>query len=203
MLTDDFLSYLGDIPAGSMQYGHTTEFCSIWDDYADLPENDLFTAVIYSEFNDGNYPWEYDTGVGSKIRDTTIDTSYTSRQWTWQYCREFGWYQVASKFHQERSKFVDETYFNNQCHDIYGLDMSIYPNVELTESTYGYGNKINSTNIFFANGSEDPWKWVTQLEDRPEINQPSRVSDCTGCGHCCELHTPKESDPSELKATRQ
>lgn len=81
--------------------------------------------------------------------------------------------------------------------------MSIYPNVEFTEKTYGYGNKINSTNIFFANGSEDPWKWVTQLEDRPEINQPSRVSDCTGCGHCCELHTPKTSDPSELKATRQ
>ena len=92
MPTDDFLAFMGDIPAGFVQYGHATQFCAVWDDYADLPEQDLFTAVIYSSFNEGEYPWDYSTAPGSKITDTTIDTTYSGRQWTWQYCREFGWF---------------------------------------------------------------------------------------------------------------
>jgi hypothetical protein len=203
MLTDDFLAYMGDIPAGYVQYGHATEFCNIWDGYVDLNEQDLFTAVIYYEYNEGNYPWDYSTAKGSKIQSTTIDTTYSSRQWTWQYCTEFGWFQVASRLHQERSEFVDEQYFANQCNEIFGLDMSVYPDIAATEAAFGGGNKIDATNTFFANGKEDPWKWVTQLEDRPEINQPSVVSQCTGCGHCCELYTPEASDPQELKDTRQ
>ena len=82
------------------------------------------------------------------------------------------------------------------------MTASQYPEISYTESQYGGGNKINATNIFFANGKEDPWKWVTQLENRPSINQRSVVSECTGCGHCAELYTPKVSDPTELKQTR-
>lgn len=168
-----------------------------------MTEHNLFVAVIYAEFNAGNYPWDYDTGANSKIRNTTIDTTYSSRQWTWQYCREFGWFQVASKLHQMRSKFVDEKYFSNQCAGIFNLDMTVYPDVSYTMQQYGGGDSINATNIFFTNGHEDPWKWVTQLEPRPEINQQSVVSECDGCGHCGELYTPKASDPQNLKNTRQ
>lgn len=81
--------------------------------------------------------------------------------------------------------------------------MTKYPDVTYTASQYGNGNQIDATNIFFANGLEDPWKWVTQLEPRPSINQKSEVSECVGCGHCCELYTPTASDPTELKNTRQ
>lgn len=81
--------------------------------------------------------------------------------------------------------------------------MTVYPDISLTETQYGGGNKIDSTNTFFANGREDPWKWVTQLENRPDINQLSVVSECQGCGHCCELYTPVSTDPTALKNTRQ
>lgn len=66
---------------------------------------------------------------------------------------------------------VDEEYFENQCNEIFGLDMTQYPDVAYTEAQYGGGNNIDAHNIFFANGLEDPWKWVTQLEPRPDINQ--------------------------------
>ena len=80
--------------------------------------------------------------------------------------------------------------------------MSQFPAISRTVDNYG-GNRIAATNIFFTNGAEDPWKWVTQLQDRPEINQRSRVSQCVGCAHCADLYTPKENDPESLKETRQ
>lgn len=83
------------------------------------------------------------------------------------------------------------------------LDMSQYPNIQKTLEAYGNGNQLDGTNIFFTNGSEDPWKWVTQLQDRPQINQRSHVSECVGCAHCADLYTPQESDPANLKQTRQ
>jgi len=45
--------------------------------------------------------------------------------------------------------------------------MSVYPDIQKTLDEYGNGNRIDATNIFFTNGKEDPWKWVTQLENRP------------------------------------
>lgn len=92
MQTDDFLAFMADLPAGYVQYGHTPQFCATWDSYQYMPEEDLFVAAIYNEYNVGNYPWDYSTAPGSKIQDTTIDFNYSGRQWTWQYCREFGWY---------------------------------------------------------------------------------------------------------------
>jgi len=62
---------------------------------------------------------------------------------------------------------------------------------------------IASTNIFFANGVEDPWKWATRMDSNESLNQVARVSDCDNCGHCVELYTPSEDDAPELKETRK
>jgi len=113
MSTSDFLAYVGDFPAGYVQYGHTPEFCATWDNYQYMPEEELFTAAVYYEYNQGNYPWDYETGPGSKIQSTTIDFDYSGRQWTWQYCREFGWFQTASRLHRVRSYMVDLQYFED------------------------------------------------------------------------------------------
>ena len=106
--------------------------------------------------------------------------------------------------HKMRPFQVDVAYWRDMCQTVFpGLDYSQYPTITYTEDMYGGGNKMQGTNIFFTNGSEDPWQWVTQLQDRPEINQRSRVSECQACAHCADLYTPKESDPQNLKDTRQ
>ena len=69
-----------------------------------------------------------------------------------------------------RSSRLDLTYNQNYCNNIFdGLDMTIFPKYKETEIDQG-ADDIAATNIFFANGSEDPWQWATQRENRPEIN---------------------------------
>lgn len=57
------------------------------------------------------------------------------------------------------------------------------------------------TNTYFTNGVEDPWQWVT-IRDVNNKTQRARTSDCADCGHCVEMYTPTESDPIEVKETR-
>lgn len=170
-----------------------------------LPIAEAFTLLIDGEMAAGNIPYYYDTNPNSKVMDETIDVDSSERSWTWQYCTEFGYFQTVSKMHRMRPFQVDLQYWRDGCQYIFpALDYNeTYPMITYTEDQYGGGNKMDGTNIFFTNGSEDPWKWVTQLQDRPELNQRSRVSECIGCAHCADLYTPQESDPQNLKDTRQ
>lgn len=102
-----------------------------------------------------------------------------------------------------RSPIVDEEYFSQYCSDMFGgLDMTNFPKARQTTIDQG-GFDTAGTNIFFANGGEDPWQWATQRENRPWLNQISMISDCNDCGHCAELYTPKADDPEELQNTRR
>ena len=83
-----------------------------------------------------------------------------------------------------------------------GLDMTARPKAKSTTIDQG-GVDIGQTNIFFANGTEDPWKWATRRTSNHALNQVARTSECDNCGHCVELYTPSDSDPEELKQTRQ
>lgn len=137
------------------------------------------------------------------VQSTVIDPNSSGRPWGWQYCTEYGWFQTMSTEKPMRSPVIDAAYFSQYCSDMFdGMDMSDKPRVNETTIDQG-GFNTAGTNIFFANGGEDPWQWATQRENRPELNQVSMISDCNDCGHCTELYTPKESDPVELKATRK
>ena len=56
-----------------------------------------------------------------------------------------------------RSPIVDVNYFKGYCADMFdGLDMTNYPKANQTTIDQG-GFNTAGTNIFFANGGEDPW----------------------------------------------
>jgi len=56
-----------------------------------------------------------------------------------------------------RSAVINIEYWDNQCEQIFeGLDMTNKPAAKA--STYSLGGyNTQGTNIFFTNGSEDPW----------------------------------------------
>lgn len=190
--TDDWLSYLADIPAGAVQYGSRTLLCSILEPVQNAPAEVITDTLVQYGSETGSNPADYDR---TTIASTKIDVYSSGRPWTFQYCTEYGWFQTMSEETPMRSPMIDEAYFSQFCSDAFsGLDMSVYPRAFETTVDQG-GFDTAGTNIFFGNGGEDPWQWATQRENRPELNQVSMISDCNDCGHCAELYTPKESDP--------
>ena len=57
------------------------------------------------------------------------------------------------------------------------------------------GDIIRSTNTFFVNGGEDPWRWAGLQKSKSELNLIARVADCDNCGHCLELYNEEVDDP--------
>jgi hypothetical protein len=94
-------------------------------------------------------------------------------------------------------KLLNENYWVDFCNDIFGLKL----NIQRSIGEFAFHHTAGS-NTLITNGGEDPWQWATELNPDTSINQFGLMADCVNCGHCAELYTPKETDPSELKAVR-
>lgn len=79
------------------------------------------------------------------------------RQWTWQYCTEFAWFQVPNTEHPMRSALINADYWVPYCEAIFGQIGE--PKIDYYITKYG-GLDITGDNIVFANAIEDPWQWA-------------------------------------------
>lgn len=68
-----------------------------------------------------------------------------------------------------RSTMLVESYWTQMCQRSFGEGMIAMPKALQTTVDQG-GLNIAQTNIFFANGVEDPWKWATQMESNDALN---------------------------------
>ena len=99
-----------------------------------------------------------------------------------------------------RSSELDLPFWSYYCKAIFGDDIG-EPAVDKINEHYG-GLDITGDNIFFTNGSEDPWQYAAMTEiQHPESTQKTMKAayiECDTCGHCVDFHTPKETDPASL-----
>jgi len=90
------------------------------------------------------------------------------------------------------------TYWEDLCLDLFNST----PMINRTRKEFAFYRQAG-TNTVFTNGVEDPWQYATERKGVIEFGQTSLMSDCTDCGHCAELYTPKPSDSMELVRTRK
>lgn len=188
-----------------MQYGHHEVVCDALTSAAaagkDLVE--AYAAFVQSFFYGtmGSHPSDYDTVF---LSSPDVDPLSGARQWWYQTCAEFGWWQIAPTINPIRSTQVSLQSYQEGCARMFNITRQ--PDT-LDTNTYFGGLDITkpgvTSNIFFTNGVEDPWKWASVLESETPTVNPAVVIDCNDCGHCQDLHTPDPSDDPALQAARQ
>ena len=150
-----------------------------------------------------------------KLKNTTIDPSESSRQWMYQSCQEFGYFQVASDDDSTRvrSKRIDLEYHRNLCKALYDVDVDIEP-----KKLHYMQDDMIGTNIIWTNGDVDPWmelsitpvNGTTTQRRNVEVKQDGRVDRqhwkvllINNGSHCSDLSTPDDDTDSEsLKNAR-
>ncbi|XP_056140106.1 thymus-specific serine protease [Lampris incognitus] len=144
-----------------------------------------------------------DVSYSNYMRDMT-NTSWDGpaagggRQWVYQTCTEFGFYQSTDSPNQPFDGFP-LPYHVKQCADFYNISSkTLVEAVAQTNEHYGsYG--IHSTRIVFPNGSIDPWHALgVTLDISP--NLPAVF--IKGTAHCANMYPARSQDPPQLALAR-
>jgi hypothetical protein len=125
--------YIADLFTLGVQYGGRTELCDIFTSIA--ASNMSLQLSVVKQYGDkkGTTLDQYDR---VSLSNTKMNYQDNMRQWTWQYCTEFGWFQMANKEHPMRSKLINESYWVPYCQAIFG-DSIGEPEVDYYIKRYG------------------------------------------------------------------
>ena len=125
-----------------------------------------------------------------------------ARQWIYQTCSEFGYYQTTDSANQPFGDLVTLSSQLKICSDVYEISPTdVNKAVMDTNKQYGGKNNIplNATNIIFPNGSIDPWHALGVTSPYP----PLMAVFIDGTAHCANMYPPSPHDPSSLIKARE
>lgn len=137
------------------------------------------------------------------LRKTSWSSSAAEggRQWTYQTCTEFGFYQTSDSTKQPFGNLFPLKVSIKQCMDIFGPlfnETEIMSGVSSTNTNYG-GLKIAGTKIVFPNGSIDPWHALGITSDVTSEEQAIFIE---GTAHCANMYPEASTDPPQLTQAR-
>ncbi|KAL5238760.1 hypothetical protein ACI65C_006170 [Semiaphis heraclei] len=145
--------------------------------------------------------------IYSQLIDLYLNTSWSSsaayggRQWTYQTCTEFGFYQTSSQDDHVFGHNFPIDFFINMCQDIFGKSYNselLSAAVDRTNTMFGELN-IRDSRVIFVHGSVDPWHALGITQARTKNNVAIFIN---GTAHCANMYPPASSDLPELTQAR-
>ncbi len=178
----DFLYVVADMLAAAVQYGRDKVFCS-----ALISSTDLIAGYAQgglSVLNSmGTTPFEISLAVAEREVVTADDNM---RQWMWQSCSEFGWFQVANEGTEtSRSSKIDLPYHDEVCNRLYKTPMGI--DGALNEKWYFPLWNPETSRIIWTNGANDPWLTLSVTADGRASRPHYDIFMMEGAAHCNDL----------------
>ncbi|XP_065204123.1 putative serine protease K12H4.7 [Planococcus citri] len=176
--------------------------------YSDASALDLYAAFHIVNLVQGRYTCRYHTDEKyiEKLRKTDINTilgGSGNRQWTYQTCTEFGYYQRSSTTSDTFGIPLLSEQDVKLCEKVFGPEFNetrLKNGIYRTNTIYG-GLQVNVGNIIFVHGSVDPWHplGITRVESK---NSPYKVVFINGTSHCGDLNY-YDKDIDEVKEARK
>ncbi|KAG4080000.1 hypothetical protein HA402_006312 [Bradysia odoriphaga] len=200
--------------AGVVQYHRPGDIEGVCEELLD-PSNATETDIDafgrwYTQFIFGNNPDDddcIDATFASDVefyQNTGWDhyaTLSAGRQWFYQTCAEYGWYQTSgSRFQPFGSSFPVELYVR-WCSDVYS---SVFNRTTMEAAVarknvkYG-GMNPQVTNVYFTQGSIDPWRTMGIQTD---LNDRSPADVIPGASHCADLSSNSPNDTPRMREVR-
>uniref|UniRef100_A0A6P7GNB5 LOW QUALITY PROTEIN: thymus-specific serine protease-like n=1 Tax=Diabrotica virgifera virgifera TaxID=50390 RepID=A0A6P7GNB5_DIAVI len=133
----------------------------------------------------------------SKIKNISWeanDKGLGARQWVYQTCTEFGYFQTS---HKAPLSFFIRTLCQNTYRSSYN-EMFVDHAINRTNVLYG-GLDIEVSNVVFVHGSVDPWRLLGITKT---LNDKAPAILIEGAGHCENMFGPSYDDTPPLMTAR-
>ena len=179
----DFLYVVADMLAAAVQYGHDQSFCETLNKGRN-PIEDYARAGLSVLSAMGTTPFDISLAVAVK-EDVTAEDNM--RQWMWQSCSEFGWFQVANGqgANSSRSSQIDLPYHDGVCKRLFTKQMGKDGALN-NEWFYPLFQPVTS-DILFTNGSNDPWLNLSVVTGQANGQHGLDLLMMEGAAHCNDL----------------
>ncbi|CAF1400477.1 unnamed protein product [Rotaria sordida] len=161
--------------------------------------NDMLLTAYDQKCLDAGY-----MSMINRLRNTSWNASASEggRQWTYQTCVEFGFFQSSDDSQQPFGNNFPVSFFIQQCADIFGPkfdDNLLERGINFTNAFYG-AEGFSGSRVLFVNGAIDPWHALSFTKDPPNNNTAIFLS---STAHCADMYPDADWDPAELKQARQ
>jgi pimeloyl-ACP methyl ester carboxylesterase len=182
----DFLYIVADMAAIAIQYGSRQEFCSTVTTASDPKA--AYAKLGLELFRGFGMTTLEDTAQGNMSENPADYRNNGMRQWLYQSCTEFGYWQVAyhdPKF-SSRSARIDLPFHDGICTRLFGITGTV--DTDYINRTYYrpiLDGKISKT--FFTNGSDDPWQHLAINPARRNVPASAEAMLIQGAAHCDDL----------------
>ncbi|XP_034943552.1 putative serine protease K12H4.7 [Chelonus insularis] len=130
------------------------------------------------------------------------ETSEGGRQWFYQTCTEFGFFQTSTARPELFSKTFPVEFFIQQCSDIFGPKYNfklLDDGVERTNILYG-GLYLEVSNVVYVHGSIDPWHALGIIKSS---NSEAQAIFINGTAHCANMYPASPNDLPQLVEARK
>lgn len=137
------------------------------------------------------------------LSNTTLpNPNFGVRQWLYQTCNEFGYYQTTDSSAQPFHSWtvLNTSFYDALCYESFS-SWKYEPAVVWTNANYG-DIRIGGTNIIFPAGSIDPWHALGVVDTTVMAETSERSLFIVGTSHCDDLKAPSSSDLPALTQAR-
>ncbi|KXN74413.1 peptidase S28 [Conidiobolus coronatus NRRL 28638] len=204
-----FLFTLADMLAGIIQYNSPTlkpnveSLCAGFANLTDIKEKFNYYADQLNLANKNNGQTCLDVSGIESIRNATLTTSGNMRQWTYQTCTEYGYWQTApAQGISTRSKHLTVDWANEfYCSkELYGKKVGPPNNKYINRRFKALKNKTPRT--IWVNGDADPWMALSVTDvSKSTPNRPIYI--IKKGSHANDLGPDRPTDSASLTETRK
>jgi pimeloyl-ACP methyl ester carboxylesterase len=199
----DFLYLIADIAAIAIQYGMHEDFCN----KLDTEETPLIGYATYAKhiYNSWGINALSLTAEGAMHEDPkTYEDGLGMRPWFYQVCTEYGYWQNAyyDQARSSRSSLINLDYHKNLCERLFNIKYELDTN-KINNEYYLPLFNPGVNNIYFTNGSTDPWSNLSMSDKLGNSTNPNLdFYMIDGAAHCDDLHDNNTHDSMSLKGAR-
>lgn len=154
---------------------------------------DVWNMFLGGECSDVSYE-----DMIEELQNTTISFGVGGRQWFYQTCVEFGYFQTSDGANQPFGNLFGLATQTQQCDDVFGFEF--LPDVNWTKTEFG-GNHPDGSNIIYVNGLIDPWHALGVLS--APSGAPYNVLVIEGTAHCADMLPAASYSPPGLGVAQE
>lgn len=201
----DFLYLVADVAASAVQYGMQSRFCTVLNATDDPLEGYAsFAKTLFNYYKVS--PVEFSPQGAMSENPADYSNGIGARQWYYQSCREYGYWQNAhpDASRSTRSSLINLDYHHQLCKRLFGNIDPVDTNRINNQFYYPLLSTASVSNIYFTNGSNDPWSTLSITENNGNAENKNLSYDLIqDAAHCDDLRSPKGSDSEQLQNVRK